>query len=181
MNQKTLYVYKAVSFPYKWVKCPPMLDNIRLVDTTPFMVNDRIFALTYKLNESKKLKDELILLEFDGEQFRLSTQGVISTDISVARPGGKFFYIEDKLFRVSQDCKSGYGAALNIIEVKKELESKYEEKIIKKISPNEVKISKNKTAKGIHTYNFSDKFEVIDLKYYKRSFIRLFYKFLKLK
>ena len=95
--------------------------------------------------------------------------------MSSARPGGNLIFEREKMLRVAQDCEQDYGKALNIIEVQK-LTGDYSEKTVFCMTPDLVSLKNGKRACGIHTYNRSQNFEVIDLKYYKRSFYRLLVK-----
>ena len=172
----SLYLYRAVEFPNKWEKLPPLFTGAKLVDTTPILIEGKPYALSYKLNIEDESKNELILLEFNGKGFVESKLCVLSTDVSTARPGGNFLKINGELYRVSQDCKGEYGRAVNFVKLSKDFPKTFEEKVVKRIEPKDLNIHNKNIYCGIHTYNSSKNFEVIDLKSYKNSFIRLFYR-----
>ena len=81
----------------------------------------------------------------------------VVSDVTRARPAGKIFISNHKIYRPSQDCSENYGNALNISEITKLSESEYSEKLISKVRANW-----NKNMQRIHTYNFDDNISVID-------------------
>ena len=174
----SLYLYRAVEFPEKWEKLNPLLTGDKLVDTTPVLINNKLYALSYKLNVDDQSEHELILLEFDGKKFTKSKLGVLSKDVSSARPGGNFIKIKGELYRVSQDCDGEYGKAINFMKLSENFPTEFKETLIKKIQPGNLNINNKDSYCGIHTYNTSENFEVIDLKSYKNSYVRLFYRIL---
>ena len=166
-----LYLYKAVDFPEKWEKYKTIFKDIRLVDTTPFKFKNKNYAFSLELD------DKMLLLELD-ENFDLVNKTFLSNDMSFARAGGRVFEYNGKDVYVAQDCSEDYGKAIRLIEFEID-NGKFIHKIIKKINPEEIQLINEKQSSGIHTYNFSDKLEVIDLKYYRNSYYRLLKRVLK--
>lgn len=168
-----LYFYEAVDFPSKWKKISVADEKIRLADTTPFMLGKDLYALSLK-QKMDSASGELILMKYDGSFFK--TVKIITDDMSVARPGGNIIIGEDgSLVRVSQNCKDDYGKALNFIKVQ-DLSGEYREEIICRWQPDSVSLTNGKNAEGVHTYNSSRLLEVVDLKFYRNSWYRLFLK-----
>ena len=67
---------------------------------------------------------------------------------------------------MSQDCKKNYGSGLVFSRIEQFNAMMYSEVVIKHISPNEIICEKHQNGLyGLHTYNSSNKFEVIDVKY----------------
>lgn len=160
-----LYLYRAVSFPAKWEKHKVILDSIKVVDTTPFEYNDKHYAFSLELD------DNMLLLEFDSD-YSIKDKTHLSNDMSFARAGGRVFDHNGKQIYVAQDCKEDYGKAINLIEF--DLKDKcFNHNLIKTINPGNVELINAKKSSGIHTYNFSNKLEVIDLKYYRNSYYRV--------
>lgn len=172
----SLYLYKSVSFPDRWERLQAVFTDAKLVDTTPFLIKDNLYAITLKLDEKDHSKGGLLLLEFDGEKFNQCSDKIVTKDMSIARPGGNFVEHNSKIYRVSQDCSGTYGKAINFIEVSNNYFKNSIETLYEKILPNDLKLFSGKTPSGIHTYNSSKKLEVIDLKYYKNSFYRVMLK-----
>lgn len=171
-----LFLYEAVSFPDKWKRLPATIEGVKLVDSTPYIKNNQLFALSLKLDENDHSKGNLLLLKYDGKKFVILNGKSITNDMSIARPGGHFIEYNSKLYRISQDCDGSYGKAINLIELSDDFLENYQEKLIDKIKPEDIKVAGCDTADGVHTFNISNKFEVVDLKYYRNSFYHIFIK-----
>lgn len=162
-ENETLTLYKAEKFPDVWVKDTILLENTKIVDTTLENPNlSRTLGLTYKMKEDSKW--ELLLFQLDNGKICFSDLGVLSDDEATARPGGSFFDYNGKKIRVSQDCEKDYGYALNFMEMLDFSQNSFYEKKIKYISPDDIHIDQKITITGIHTYNATENFEVIDIK-----------------
>lgn len=172
-----LYMYEAVSFPDKWKKLPAVMSSVKVADTTPTIKNGKLYAETLEITNSATAEGSLTVLEFDDQNKVFNKVKVITKDMSVARPGGNFIDTKESLIRVSQDCKNSYGDALNLISVDG---STFEDKkLIKRFTCSDVSFSQKVSPNGIHTYNLSEDFEVIDLKFYKSSIYHIICKFLR--
>ena len=154
-------VFKAISFPNKWQKVHVLKERCVAVDSTLFTDNHNHFMLT---------------LESEGndEYFRMYqfTEGgmpkhphLISCNSSQVRPAGNLFFHNRRLLRPAQDCSDSYGCALNFYHVTKIEETAYTEELTAKITPSMIRSDLIHEQKGIHTYNVTDQYEVIDLKY----------------
>lgn len=166
----SLYVYKAQSFPDKWEKHEVLLNDIKLVDTTPFMYNGVPYAIT-KVNDTPEAP--MMLLKLDLENWKVLGSKMITDDVSVSRPGGNAFEYNKKYYISTQDCKDDYGKALNLLSFTIDDDLGFEYKLEKKILPGNICIRGIKNIAGIHTYNFTDSLEVIDFKYPKFALYRL--------
>jgi hypothetical protein len=173
-ESNSLYVYKAKRFPDRWEKHKILMDGIKLVDTTPFIYNDVFYAIS-KNNETPQAP--MMLLKIDADSWKISDIKVITDDVSMSRPGGNVFTIDEKYYMVTQDCKDDYGKALNILSFTIDDEMNLSYKSIKKINPEDIEVKKIKQLSGIHTYNFNDKIEVVDFKYPEMGLYRLFWRF----
>lgn len=152
-ESETLYRYRAVHFPDQWVREKPLLNKIRFADTTPLPEYDYQLAMTYDLlDQTLKLID-------------LEQKTVISASFDeegIKRPAG---YSAHKLpIRAAQDCREDYGKGIILYRYEIKNRKQYTEKIIRSINPNSVILSDKLFIDGIHTYNQSRQFEVIDIK-----------------
>lgn len=164
-----LFFYQAIDFPNKWKKISVTDKKMRLADTTPFQIGKDLFAFTLR-QKADSADGELILMRYDGNVFQPVKS--ITKDMSIARPGGNMIISGDSIIRVAQNCEEDYGRELSFISVKN-IDSDYQEKVVSRLTPNDISLNNGKPSVGIHTYNSSRNFEVIDLKYYKKSFYRL--------
>jgi len=147
-------VFKAVSFPDKWEKCHVLIEDIVAVDTT-FV--DENYALT-------KQGDGAILLKVQGDKLVKTENSPVETDEHFARCGGKIFDYSGNRIRPAQDCVGGYGMGIYFRRIEKCDETAFEEETIKKVEVEDIKHNGNRVYDGIHTYNFDDNYEIIDLK-----------------
>lgn len=152
-------IFKSNFFPHKWEKLDS-LYNGKIVDCTPIIFNDKKYALGTIVQNLDNVSN-LSVFSFDDKLKYLYT---VKNDSSNSRNGGKIFEYNGNFVRVSQDCEKGYGSCLNFNIIKELLNDSYCEEVIKKISVSDLSINGIKNLDGIHTYNFNEFYEVIDVK-----------------
>ena len=156
---KDLTVYRAVSFPDKWEKISVLRSGIQYGDTTPFEWNNHKYALAYDVETAEY---KLILLDLEsGEK---ADREILCSDINCRRPAGAVFLSEDKWMRPAQNCENGYGKGLCFYEFFMNEHGEYFEEIQQMLSPEQLNYSKKIYLNGMHTYNASEEYEVIDIK-----------------
>lgn len=169
-GNKSLILYKAKRFPDIWEREEVLVSGLKIVDTTIDNPNLRgSLGLTYKINDNSKW--ELLLFQLIDKKVIFSDLASLSTDDSIARPGGCFFEYQGKKFRVSQDCEKGYGYALNFMEIIDFSKTSFKERKVKYISPEDISINKQILVTGVHTYNANCSYEVIDIKHVDYSVV----------
>ena len=156
-------VYQAVSFPDKWEKVHTLASGYTAVDTTLFSVDGAPWLMTLRFDEAHTYL-EVHRLEKDSP---LSSPLVAKLDDADSRPAGNLFRYEGKLIRPAQDCNGSYGRALDLYHVTNVTSDSYEETLLAKIGPEHIRSDLGGIPQGIHTYNISDGYEIIDLKEYK--------------
>lgn len=177
-ENERLILYKAKQFPDVWDKEEILLDDIKIVDTTlSSPSSSKTLGLTYKINEN--LKWELLLFQLENNKINFSELGAISNDDSIARPGGSFFDYQGRKFRVSQDCERDYGYALNFMEIISFSMKYFEEKKVKYVSPQDISIDKKIKVTGVHTYNATNNFEVVDVKSKDYNFVSFVFRIIR--
>lgn len=160
-------LFRATHFPDKWEKVHVLKEDYIAVDSTVFEYQNKTWLQTFQF-ESEHEKLNLFSVENRG----LSEESLcISMDDHNKRPAGRLFWRCGKFYRPAQDCTESYGCALNIYEVTKISIDSYEESLVKKIRPEEIQSDFKGIPQGIHTYNASDQYEVIDLKSYETDLI----------
>lgn len=169
-------LYKCISFPDKWEKCENILENDNVVDTVLFDYLGKDLAFTYDSYGFKDAENNLWLC--DVVDNKIIKKIPITKDVAIARMAGKVFTYDHKYYRPSQYCVDYYGQALNIMEFVIG-DNGYEEKLIKRIFPKDIVFTDKKDFIGIHTYNTSQNFEVIDAKTSKGTLLSYIGKILK--
>ena len=155
----TLELYRATSFPYAWQFEKMLLQDIALVDTTPFFQDGiwYFFTTTVEVITCRWLETWLFWSDsLDGE-WHYHPANPICSDVRRARSAGHLFHRNGKLIRPAQDCSVRYGYALVLNEVLKLSPTEYEERQQEVILPDWMP--------GIfatHTLNFTSNVEVID-------------------
>ena len=169
-KNKTIELYRCTDFPYKWEFVKNIMADVSAVDTTLFFSNNKCWLFTSidKTGNISGNSTELFLFYSDdifSDKWESHPDNPIVSDVRTARPAGKFFIHEDKLYRPSQNCSGRYGRGFNISQVTKLTEYEYSETLISEIEPGW-----DKKLKGMHTFNSDGDFTVIDVYSYRKRF-----------
>jgi hypothetical protein len=169
-SNRTVDLYRCTQFPCDWEFERNIMEDVRAVDTTLFFYNKRwwLFTVLEEIEGMETCETELFLYYsddiFKGE-WKSHPLNPVVADSRVARPAGNIFIEDGKIYRPSQDCSVRYGNALNLIEITTLSETQYEERIIYKERPD-----RSTKLKGMHTFNSSCGFSIIDAySYHRRS------------
>ena len=155
-------VYRSVDFPYKWEKAYTLYEGAA-VDTTPIpsvlskqmmfftTLKDNVHPLNSCLYAISDNKDATLLLEND----------------FTVRSAGHIIVEENRVIRPAQDCTLYYGQGLLFKEISfSDLTKDYQEKTYRNISVDDLRINNTKLRfTGVHTYNLSNHYEIVDLSY----------------
>lgn len=156
-------LYKAVSFPEKW-RYVKTLEKKRVVDSTIISYQGQKYLLSQRLLDEG---EQLVIFDMD-KRLKLShMRNAAPLNDKNSRPAGLPFISGDKLYRPSQDCSRSYGCALNINEVTAIDRNCFKERNSYKFHPNDISTDCPFPAAGLHTYNMTDEWEVVDLKFYE--------------
>lgn len=157
-----LVLYKAVDFPEKWEQYHVIAENVMWVDTTFFNDNGIVYAITTDVSDEEHHMD--YLLKFDDRFNIIEKIQIHEKDIDRSRCGGRFFFYDGKIIRVSQDCSQRYGGALIFSEMNPEqLVNEGMQNVFRYILPEDLQIAEKKKWIGLHTYNAVHQFEVVDI------------------
>ena len=167
-KNQTIELYRCTDFPYKWEFEKNIMENVSAVDSTVFFYNNKWWLFTC-LDQTANISGnstELFLFFSDdlfADTWESHPDNPIVSDASTARPAGKLFIHEDKIYRPSQNCAGRYGMGLNISQVTKLTEDEYSELLISETEPFwDVRL------KGTHTYNSDRDIKVIDVYSYRK-------------
>lgn len=159
---KVLTVYQAVEFPNKWEKCPVLRSNVKFADTTPFPKTGMCLALTHQVEDQERPR--LMLTDLRGTvDDRVIPEAVPFR----SRPAGHVFAVDGKTVRpaqYSEDCGNGYGKGLIFYECELTEDLRYREREIGMLHPEDLRYDRPVFLDGMHTYNSSEHYEVIDIK-----------------
>lgn len=170
-GNRSIDLYKCTEFPGKWEFVKSIMKDINAVDSTLFNQNGKwwLFTLIDKIDSSLAVSPELYLFwsdDFLSDQWTGHPMNPVVTDVRYARPAGRIFIRDRKIYRPSQDCSGRYGNSFDFNEIITLTTDTYEEKQIKKVRPDW-----EPTLKGTHTFNNHEGFTVIDVYKLRRRFI----------
>lgn len=165
-QNQTIELYKCVEFPHKWEFQYNLMEGVKAVDTTLLFHEGKWWMfVNITENEGASTWDELFLFYADHPFSRSWTphpQNPIVSDTKSARPAGKIFIEDGKLYRPSQNCARRYGYGLKINRIIELNEQHYREAESASYEPWEERI------KGVHTYNRDHHLTLIDAIYWRQ-------------
>ena len=168
---KELCIYRATSFPDKWEKVEVIRNGVQYADTTFFSVEGHDFALTYNVKDA--LNPRLRILDLENEK---ADHDVNLSHVELRRPAGKI--MNDEKMRCAQNCADDYGKGLIFYRFDY-INGKFSEQEIQRVFPEEIVLTRPIYLDGMHTYNFIDEFEIVDIKTRRFNVINLLFRFIK--
>jgi hypothetical protein len=163
-EEGNLVLLKADKFPDKWRKESIIMSNICVCDSTLFHYEGKDYLLTQPYDKHYKFDLLEIYVNRDGKWIP-HNQNPIALGTENARQAGKVIFSCSGYIRVSQNCINGYGRGINFNRILSLDDKTYSEEKIRSISVNDIKHNgASHRYIGIHTYNASEYYEVIDLK-----------------
>jgi hypothetical protein len=169
VENNTIQLYESSDFPFQWEFKMNLMENIKAVDTTLLFKDNKWWLFTAMSDvDGSSVGDELCLFwsqELLTNNWTPHPLNPIVSGTQTARPAGKFFMRNNKLYRPSQDCSVRYGHCTNINEVTEFSETVYNEKTLSTITPNW-----DKHVLGTHTLNYEGDLTIVDAYYYRRRF-----------
>lgn len=166
-GNRTIDLYKSISFPYKWEFKETLVRNVKAVDTTLLHYCGKWWLFTAIAEQAAAAPNvELFLFHSDqllGGQWEPHPRNPIVSDIKRARPAGAVFLQDGKLIRPSQNCSVRYGYGFDLNEIVTLSESEYCERPICSVRPDW-----DKNVLATHTYANHARLTVIDAFRYVR-------------
>ena len=169
-ENRSIDLYRCEKFPDQWFFVKTLIADVYAVDATPYWYEGKwwLFANVDEFDGNSSINDELYLFYSDdlfSGQWVSHPKNPIVSDVKSARPAGRIFEENGKIFRPSQDCSLRYGYALNMNRITKLSEDDYEEVLERKILPDWLPGLKRN-----HTINFGSNAAVIDAFKWRRKF-----------
>lgn len=160
-----LRIYSAESFPEKWIKCKTLLTNVQVADS---IFVDKDTLLTY---DNYSVPKKALLYKRKKDNSFICVEKEEDTELRL-RPAGKTFFSNGMRIAPLQNCNGAYGKSVFFTALGDHIN---DYKIIGELSDKTLKINDyNEVIEGIHTYNFCNDFEVIDIKTRKFNLINFF-------
>lgn len=170
-QNRTVEVYKCKSFPDVWEFECRLIDNVSAYDATLFEHDDTwwLFA-NIREHDCASTWDELYLFSSDnplGDDWQPHPMNPIVSDVRSARPAGKIFRKDGRIYRPSQNSSFQYGYGLNFSEILELTKTTYTERVVVRLEPNW-----DPSIQALHTFNGSGELTVIDAIHRTRKFAR---------
>ena len=160
-QNNTIDLYECDDFPNNWKFKMTLMKNVKAVDTTIFFYQDKWWLFTGMAENEGAFPEVELFLFYSDELFTTDwishPLNPVISDVSSARPAGKLFIKNGKVYRPSQDCSKSYGYGFNINEVLCLTETEYLEKKVSEVKPNW-----DKRLIATHTFTSTETFVIID-------------------
>jgi hypothetical protein len=157
-GDRTVQLFRATDFPFRWELVQVLLRDIEAVDATPFEHGGR-WWLYLTTPSSPRVYDELSIYHAEtplGPWLPHRRNPVLS-DIVGGRCGGRPFLRNGRLVRAAQDGAKRYGHAMELREIVTLTPDAWEERVLERILPDWAP-----GLGGTHTLNVDGDVTVID-------------------
>jgi hypothetical protein len=163
-ENRTIDLYRAVTFPHEWTHERTLMDNVEAVDSVVFFHNGKWWLLTSI--GTRDIPANRNISAFYADTFLSSAwvphpQNPIYTGADNSRMAGAVFHNKNTGFlnRPAQSCIKEYGEKIHINEIIELSPILYKERIIKTIYPEH-----RFHAVCTHTINYSENYLLRDIK-----------------
>jgi hypothetical protein len=155
-GNRTIELYKSAAFPLKWEFQKNLLEGCQAVDPTLIQWQGKWWMFVGRIEtEGASLWDELFLYHSDSplsDNWTPHPRNPIVSDVKSARPAGRCFVRNGRLYRPSQNSSGHYGYGFNLCEI-----TKLTERIVARVEPKW-----DKNVVSTHTFNHADGLTIID-------------------
>ncbi len=168
-ENKTIDLYECVEFPDKWKLRMNLMKTVKAVDPTLFNYKGKWWLFTGMAENEGSFPLVELFLFFSDDLFTTKWNShplnPIVSDVKKARPAGRLFARNGKIFRPSQDCSKIYGFGFDLNEILILSETEYcEEKVVS------VRPYWNEKIQATHTFTNEGQLTVIDAFIRRRRF-----------
>ena len=124
-----VHLYRATRFPSDWVKQNSILIDSHWADPTVFFHENCWWLFAGRSGTH----DQLHLFsatDLQGDWMEHPQSPIVRDDAKSARPGGRVFKYQDRLYRLGQDCVPKYGIELRAYRISRLTTSEYLEEAV---------------------------------------------------
>lgn len=169
-NEKAIYLYKCVDFPYQWRREYILLQGRYFADTNVIDYNGHWYLLTGEMDPKVGSRTKLTIYNADNIEYgKLSIMSNNQFDFAYnSRGAGSIINHNGKIIRPTQvGDEKRYGIGMNFYSI--HINENYKEELINSFSYNRISLLENVKLTGTHTYCLSENFEIIDVQYTRRA------------
>ena len=155
----TIDLFRATNFPYSWTHAATLVADVVANDATLIEWDGRWWMFATVRDGGGSYSDALHL--WSAPDFRgpwaPHAKNPVLIDAASARPAGRMFTLDGRLYRPVQDCRAGYGAALGLARVDQLDETGFAQTVETILRPGA-----EWPGRRLHTSNAAGGFEFID-------------------
>ncbi|MEO3386312.1 hypothetical protein [Mesorhizobium sp. CAU 1741] len=153
-------IYRAVDFPHRWQRHGALLSGLEAADATVVQHEGRFYMFAVVRDGVGGYSDALSIWHADGlfDPWLPHAGNPVMVDDRSARPAGNFVIQNGALMRPVQDCRHGYGAALNLARIDHLDPEHFEQSIETHLAPGVAAWP----GRRLHTLNRAGTLEAID-------------------
>lgn len=160
---KNLTLLKAKHFPDEWEVVKTWFSGDKVCDSVIFENKGKVYLLTQPI-EYPYTHAKLNMYVLNDESWLAYDNNPIVNDSSCGRMAGAIIKDSGYLIRPGQDCKT-YGDAINFSKIDEIGNGSYFEHNYMRVTSDKITLNNSsKVIRGIHTYNASKRYEVVDTK-----------------
>lgn len=159
-GNRTVELYRCVSFPGDWQLEQVLLEDVDAVDATLVELDGRWWMYVNQRAEGMaNYNDELYLYHAQTPfgPWTPHARNPVKSDVRNARPAGRLFWWKGDLYRPAQDCSLRYGYAIVLNKMTRLDAAEYEETEVTRILPHW-----RRRLLANHTFNRAGNLTVID-------------------
>lgn len=159
-ENRTVELYRATEFPWKWELERVLIEGVALADATPHFHQGRWWLFAAAAAHGTRC-DELCIFYSEklSGPWRPHPANPVNSDCRSARPAGRIVRCGDRLFRPAQDCEDGYGTGIVWHEIVELTPTRFRE-----VELAHIKAPHILGFDGLHTYDRLGALEVVDFK-----------------
>lgn len=163
MAARQVEVYRCLEFPGRWeLVCTPLTD-LDIADACVLRTSAGWLMLASVAYEGGLGWDELHVFRADAlcGPWTPDPDNPVVSDVRTARPGGRMWEKEGRLFRLAQDSAGRYGSGLGLFEVSPDACGAYRQERVAALNSFDFAMN------GVHAYDSAGRFEVVDGRHYQ--------------
>jgi hypothetical protein len=156
---RTVTLYRADPFPYRWVVEEVLLSDIQAGDATVTWHDGSFWMFAATRDEAGSWSDTLSIFTARRLQgpWRPHAANPVLIDQTAARPAGAMVWRNGTLWRPVQDCSAGYGTGVGLAEVTRLDHAGFSQKVHAVLRPDP-----GWPGRRLHTLNRAGRLECID-------------------
>ncbi len=163
MAARQVEVYRCLEFPGRWeLACTP-LTGLDIADACVLRTAAGWLMLASVAYEGGLGWDELHVFHADAlcGPWTPDPDNPVVSDVRTARPGGRMWEKDGRLFRLAQDSAGRYGSGLGLFEVTRDASGAFRQEPVARLNSFDFAMN------GVHAYDCEGRFEVVDGRHYQ--------------